>query len=62
MQSSFWFDAINLGCSLVVVEDCFVIENSVDPGSMPHYVIFHLGLYCLPKKVFTMVGQKKVRG
>ena len=61
MHSSFWFDAINLGCSLVVVEDGLVIENSVNPGSMPHHVIFNLGLYCLPKKVFTRGGQK-VRG
>ena len=27
----------------------FVLLNSADPDEMPHYVAFHLGLYCLPK-------------
>ena len=27
----------------------FVLANSADPGEMPHYVAFHLGLHCLPR-------------
>ena len=30
----------------------FVIANSADPGEMPHYAAFHLGLRCLPKYLF----------
>ena len=55
LDSSFWFDAINLNGPLYVlrvtcyilhikcisfVEDCFVIANSVDPDEMPHYAAF----------------------
>ena len=36
-----------------LVEYCFVIAESVDPGEMPHYAAFHLGLHCLPKNAFS---------
>ena len=65
MDSSFWFDAIHLGWSIIstegsqvmvskrkcisFVEDYFVIANSVDPAEMPQYAAFHLSLHCLPK-------------
>ena len=26
----------------------FAVVNSVDPDEMPHYVAFHLDLFCLP--------------
>ena len=59
MGSSYWFDAINLGWSIVYIKGCqvifflfclnntFSITNSVDPDEMPHYAAFHLGLHCL---------------
>ena len=30
----------------------FVLENSVDPDKMLHYVTFYLGLHCLPEYAF----------
>ena len=29
----------------------FVMANRVDPGKMPHYATFHLGIFCLSKYV-----------
>ena len=26
----------------------FALANSADPDEMPHYVLFHLGVCCLP--------------
>ena len=66
MDSSFWFAAINLGCSVVYTEGSQVlifnaflslkivhgIANCVDPDEMQHYGAFHLGLHCLPKNSF----------
>ena len=62
MDSSFWFDTINLGWSIVYIEGhrlwfpkniaflslktVFVLVNSAVPDEMPHYVAFHLGLHC----------------
>ena len=49
MDSTFWFDAINLGWFIVYTEGSqvniallslkivFVIVHSVDPDEMPHY-------------------------
>ena len=66
MESSFWFDKVNLGwffvsgsCRLkflnrnVSLKIFFVFANSVDADEMPHHdAAFHLGLHCLPKYVF----------
>ena len=67
MDSSFWFDTINLGKSFVHIKGCQVIilkkycillsEDmfylySVDPDEMQHYAAFHLGLHCLQKYLF----------
>ena len=62
MDSSFWFDAIDFGWSIVYIEGSqvvfpnnseylslkivFVLANSVDPDEMLHYVAFHLRLNC----------------
>ena len=61
MDSSFWFDAINLGWSTVhtkvshifqiklffsLSEDQFCLANRVEPNEMPHYAEFYLGLLC----------------
>ena len=47
MESSFWFDAIHFGWSIVYTEEykvtistVFVIANRVDPDEMPDYVAF----------------------
>ena len=59
MDSSFWFDTINLGPSIAYIEGSNVINlrfslkiffdlaKSVDPAEMPHNVTFYLGLHCL---------------
>ena len=43
-----------------IPEDCFYLENSVDPDEMPHYAAFHLGLHCLSKYPFR--GFKYTKG
>ena len=60
MDSSFWFDTINLGKSIVHIyvrlkfsknivffslKIFFTFTNSVDPDEMSHYAAFHLGLH-----------------
>ena len=30
----------------------FILANNADPDKMPPYVMFHLGLHCLPKYPF----------
>ena len=66
MESSFWFDKVNLGwffvsrsCRLkflnrnVSLKIVFVFANSVDADEMLHHdVAYHLRLHCLPKYVF----------
>ena len=64
MDSSLWSDTKNLNWSIVYIEGSHVIivflslkivfasANSVDAKDMPHYVAFHRGLHCLPKKAF----------
>ena len=63
MDSSLWFDAINLEWSISYIKGSqvifpnkteilsqktnFVLPNSVDPDEMLHYAAFHLGLQCL---------------
>ena len=50
----------------------FISANSEDPDEMPHFVVFHLGLHCLPKyplgvshiqkvKPNVMEGQEKMK-
>ena len=43
-----------------VPEDCFILAYSADPDEMPHEAAFHLGLYCLPKYLFTSIQNDKV--
>ena len=65
MDSSFWFDAINLGWSIVYIEESqvtisilfkteivFVLANSVDHDEMLHNGAFHPSLLFLPKYPF----------
>ena len=68
MDSSFWFDTINLGKSvahiwgcqvkifkkyrILLSEDLFSFIDSVDPDEMQHCAAFHLGLHCLQKYSF----------
>ena len=67
MNTSFWFDSINLGWSIVYIEgskiiipnkivllspNVFDLANSVDPDEMLHFAAFHLGLRYLPKYTF----------
>ena len=67
MDSSFWFDTVNLGWSIVNIEgsqvikfpNCFsslkitfVLANSVDPDEILHYVALYLGLHCLLNDLF----------
>ena len=33
--------------------------NSEDPDEMPHKAAFHQGLHCLPKYLFTSIGNEK---
>ena len=64
MDSSFWFNTINLGRSIVYgynfqikieflsLKVVFVLANSVDPDEMLHYAANHLGLHFLSKYAF----------
>ena len=68
MDSSFLFNVINLGWSIVyfagpqlinskennifLLKIVFIIAKYVDHHEMPHYAAFHLGLYCLPEYEF----------
>ena len=68
IDSSLWFDTINLGWSCVYIkgsqviiskwyflsfsEYLFILANSVDSDKMGHYATFHLGLHYLPKYAF----------
>ena len=58
MNSSIWFDTINLDSPLYTsrvsgynflkkLYFMSALTNSVDPDEMPHYTAFHLGLHCL---------------
>ena len=74
MDSSFWFDTINLEWPTVWIEGitCYnsqiqlyiflksvdVLASSVDPDEMPHYAAFHLDLHSLPKYTFRKKGDK----
>ena len=57
MDSSFWFDTVYLGWSIVYIEGhilsfthiVFVLTDSVDPDEMSWYSTFRLGLHCLSK-------------
>ena len=72
MDSSFWFDTIKLGYSMVagynfqkyIVLYClkifFTFANSVEPVEMQHYAAFQLGLHCLQKYLFR--GFFKTKG
>ena len=77
MDSSFWFETINLGWSIVYIKESqviisklivfltlkiiFVLANSADSDEMPHYAAFHLGFHCLPKKAFRPVRKGPAR-
>ena len=64
MDSSFWFDTINLGyqgCPVIIeikknaffcLKIFFTFTNSVDPDEMQHDAAFDLGLHCLQKYSF----------
>ena len=76
MDSSFWFDTINMGLSIVHIKGCpviiflkycffcpkivFTFTNSVDPDKMQHYTAFYLGLHCLQKYMFR--GFRNIKG
>ena len=78
MDSSFLFDTINLGWSIVYIEgpqviifkmcitfseDCFCqIANSVDPDEMLPHATFHLGLHFLQKYQFMGFQIYKLKG
>ena len=69
MNSSFSFDSINLGWSIVYIEGSqikiliksvlislnivFVFTSSAGPKEMQHDAAFHLDIYCLPKYAYT---------
>ena len=67
MDSSFWFDTINLGWFIVHMrshrlnysfsEYCFIFTNSVDPDEMLHYATFHQDIHCLSK--YSETGVKR---
>ena len=68
MDSSFWFDTMNLGlsighilgCQVIILKNIvffclkisFTFTNSVDPDEMQHFAAVHLGLHCLQKYSF----------
>ena len=37
----------------------FILTNSADLAQMPLYGVFHLGLHCLPKYLFTGIQYEK---
>ena len=37
----------------------FILENSVDPDEIFHYVTFHLGLHSLPNYLFIGIQYEK---
>ena len=71
MDSSFWFDTMNLewsdyNFSKNIVFFCqkifFTFTNSPNPDEMQHYAAFHLGLCCLPMYSFWGFPCKKGYG
>ena len=64
MDSSFWFDTINLALYIYTgynfqIKNVFLswklvfgLASSVDLDEMSHYAAFHLGLHGLPKYTF----------
>ena len=76
LDSSFWFDTINLDSPLYISrgvrfysfqiilysfsEDLFTITSSVEPDEMWHYAAFHLGLHSLQKYSFR--GFRNTKG
>ena len=62
MESSFLFDTINLGWSIVYIDgsqvifskSVFTLVHSVDPDEIVHHAAFHLRLHCLPKYAFKL--------
>ena len=63
LDSSFWFDIVNLGRSIVYIKGSqviilknvflslmivFVLANNIDPDEMSHYIAHHQGLHYLP--------------
>ena len=60
MEFSIKFDTVKKGCSIIYIEGFpgynfrkknslkidFVSAHSADPGEMPRYAVFHLGLHC----------------
>ena len=71
------FDTMNLGWFIVpieelqvrisklrctsVSEDFFILTNSADPDEMPCYVVFHLGLHCLPNYLLMVSSVQSVK-
>ena len=37
-----------------------ILTNSADPEEIPPYAVFHKGLHCLPKVLFTVSRMKRV--
>ena len=37
-----------------------ILVNSADPGEMPNYVAFLLGLHCLPKYLFADIQNEMI--
>ena len=42
------------------LEIVFILTNSADPEEIPPYAVFHKGLHCLPKVLFTVSRMKRV--
>ena len=66
MESSFWFDTMNLGGSLYIYYIIFIslnmilgLANNFDPDEMLHHAAFHLGLHCLSKHLFAGIQNEK---
>ena len=57
--SILYFKGSQVKRCISVPEDCFILANSADPDEMQPYVVFHRGLHCLPKYLFTSIQNVK---
>ena len=75
MEFSIKFDMVRSGRSIVYIKGSqvitsknavflslmfdFVLVNSANPDEMPHHVVFHLDLHCLPRYKFRVFWSSK---
>ena len=47
------------GSQVLTLKTLLILANSVDPGEIPYYAAFHLGLHCLSKYLLWVFQNSK---